>query len=169
MKLFNNQKEYEKFTKSLCELFDIEYTQKSVDFEDVIQFSFGVHVPPWNKGLSLSDWHKQSISDSTKGRIWTTERNQKVSQAKLNHWSDENSIYNSEEFRRNQSKKGKIAKKGVMKPVVAKHKNGTILYAESVTEMCKIMECGYTNIKRILDGTRKTHKGWKFYYREIQE
>lgn len=166
-RIFNNQSEYEKFDKSLCDLFGLEH-QPISDFNPS-QFTImekGFSPPPWNAGTFLSEEHKQNISNSCIGRIWTDERNEKVSEAKSKHWSDENSIYNSKEFREKQSIKGKSAKKHMMKPIEARHNDGTTLKTESTTQMCNLLGYKYTTIKRILSGKRKTHKGWTFSYIE---
>ena len=163
MNLFKNQKEYENFNQSLSHLFGVDYIKSNVLFSSYIIDPSHI-APPWNKGEFLCEEHKQAISESTKGRVWSEERNKKVSEAKLYHWNDKNSVYNSQEFRNKQSQLGKLAKKHKMKPILAKNINGSVLQTDSITQMCSLIGCKYTTIKRILDGTRKTHKGWKFEY-----
>lgn len=56
---------YHTLNKSLCELFDVEYNPID-DYEPNI-VPFDKDIPSWNKGMTLSEEHKQAISESKIG------------------------------------------------------------------------------------------------------
>ncbi len=58
---------YHTLNKSLCEIFDVEYNPNEVYGEpNIIPFKRN-EIPSWNKGMVLSDEHKQAISESRIG------------------------------------------------------------------------------------------------------
>lgn len=136
--------------------------------------------PPNRKGCIVSANTRQKISQANKNRVFSKEHKQNISLSKLGHEvstetrekirkANLNKII-SEETKKKMSlnnSRGMLGKKQSKKEIDKKSKEfiiisprGEIIKEKNITEFCRQNKLEATNLCKVLNGKRKSHKGW---------
>ena len=156
MKLFRNQKEYNSFSKNLCEIFDVDYVESEMP-DEIMEYKKTVHgfefqkgnkMGILNKGIPKSESHKQKMRMNNLGKKMSKESSQKKRDSMLGKPSPNRGKILTDKWRHNMS----MASKGVKKSEF--HKENLSKHLNSLPQL-KCPHCG-------IEGRNAPMKRWHF-------